>query len=242
MKKINCLSLITARAGSKGLKNKNIKKINGKTLIEFKFKAISKARIKNNFITVSTDSNKYIKILKRNKINFIKRPASLAKDTSESKPVIMNSLDQLYKNGKKFDHVILLEPATPFSSFIDIKKAYKIFLEKKLDLIASVEETSVNSNFISPIKNKSLKLMLKKMSRIKKYRRQSFKKEFKMDGGFYIFRVKSLFKFKMLFDYRLKAEGYIVDKKRAINIEDLNDFNIAKCYYKEFSEISNSFK
>jgi len=135
-----------------------------------------------------------------------------------------------------------LEPSTPFSLFSDIKKAYKIFLHKNLDLIASIEETSVHSNFISSLKNQSLKLMLKKMSKIKKYRRQYFEKEYKMDGGFYIFKLKSLFKFKKLFDYRLKSEGFIVDKKRAINIENLNDFNIAKCYYKYFSEISDSFK
>ena len=242
MKKINCLSLITARSGSKGLKNKNIKKIGGKTLIEFKLMAINKARIKNNFIVVSTESKKYINILKRKKINYIKRPEALAKDNTESKPVIIHAINQLKKIGKQFDHIILLEPATPFSSFKDIKKAYKIFLNKNLDLIASIEETSVHSNFISSLNNKSLKHMLKKMSKIKKYRRQSFEKEFKMDGGFYIFKLESLFKFEKLFDYRFKSEGFIVDKKRAINIENLNDFNIAKCYYKNFSEISDSFK
>ena len=43
MKKITCL--ICARGGSKGLKNKNIKKFHGKPLIEWTFK-IAKASIK----------------------------------------------------------------------------------------------------------------------------------------------------------------------------------------------------
>ena len=68
MNKKHCLTLITARGGSKGLKNKNIKKIGNKTLIEFKYIASTKAKIPNNEIFVSTDTPSYIKILKKKKI------------------------------------------------------------------------------------------------------------------------------------------------------------------------------
>ena len=66
MKKITCL--ICARGGSKGLKNKNIKKFHGKPLIEWTFK-IAKSINKFSNIILSTDSQKIAKIAKSNSIN-----------------------------------------------------------------------------------------------------------------------------------------------------------------------------
>ena len=61
------LGIIPARSGSKGVKNKNIKKINNKTLIEIAYLAAKKSKIFTEII-VSTDSDKYKKLLeKKNK-------------------------------------------------------------------------------------------------------------------------------------------------------------------------------
>ena len=150
--KYNCLTLITARGGSKGLIDKNIKKIGNKTLIEFKYTAAKKAKIKNNDIIVSTDSEKYIKILKKKNIPFLKRSAHLSGDTTESKPVILDVLNKLQLKGKNYRAIILLEPATPFTFYKDLKKGYDLFVKKDLDVMASVEESTVNSLFIAPIK------------------------------------------------------------------------------------------
>jgi len=242
MNKKHCLTLITARGGSKGLKNKNIKKIGNKTLIEFKYIASNKAKIPNNEIFVSTDSPSYIKILKKKKIKCIKRPGYLATDTAETKPVLLDAIKTLKKNGKNFDYLILLEPATPFTSYHNLKKAYRIFIKKNLDVMASVEESIVHSNFIAPIKKNNLKNMFKKMKKLQKYRRQNFSKEYKMDGGFYIFKVISLYRYKNLFDPRQKAGCFVVNKKEAINIENQEDFDIANLFYKNFSNIKSNFK
>ena len=78
------LGIIPARGGSKGIKNKNLKKIKGKTLIEYTISEAKKSKLIND-IYVSTDSNKIINIAKKkNKINFIKRPKELSKDHSKT--------------------------------------------------------------------------------------------------------------------------------------------------------------
>ena len=56
--------IIPARSGSKGIKDKNIKKINNQTLIEIAYNVCKKSKIFTE-ITVSTDSKKYLNILKK---------------------------------------------------------------------------------------------------------------------------------------------------------------------------------
>ena len=58
---------ITARKGSKGIKNKNIIKINNIPLIEYTLQAVSKSLIKK--ILLLTDSTKIKNIAKKYSIN-----------------------------------------------------------------------------------------------------------------------------------------------------------------------------
>ena len=51
------IAVITARKGSKGIKNKNVIKIHNIPLVEYTFKSVSKSYVKNNCF-VLTDSNK----------------------------------------------------------------------------------------------------------------------------------------------------------------------------------------
>ena len=51
------LCIIPARAGSKGIKNKNIQKLNGKHLIEYVISSAKKSKLINRVI-VSTDGDK----------------------------------------------------------------------------------------------------------------------------------------------------------------------------------------
>ena len=57
------LALIGARSGSKGVKNKNIKKLGDKPLIAWIINSASRSKLINRII-VSTDSKKYARIAK----------------------------------------------------------------------------------------------------------------------------------------------------------------------------------
>ena len=63
-KKKNILAVIPARSGSKGIKNKNIKILNGKPLIYYTIKYAIKCNFIDHII-VSTDSKKYATISKK---------------------------------------------------------------------------------------------------------------------------------------------------------------------------------
>ena len=64
MYKPTILAVIQARSGSKGIKNKNIYKINGHPLIAYSIYAAKKCSLITDVI-VSTDSIRYAKIAKK---------------------------------------------------------------------------------------------------------------------------------------------------------------------------------
>ena len=67
------VALMMGRAGSRGLKNKNILKINGKKLCEYPLIAATKSRyIKSIYVT--TDCPKIKKISQKYKATIIERP------------------------------------------------------------------------------------------------------------------------------------------------------------------------
>ena len=64
-KKYKILAVVAARGGSKGIKNKNLKKIGGKPLVLHAIKTLSKIK-KINTICLSSDSSKIIDVVKEN--------------------------------------------------------------------------------------------------------------------------------------------------------------------------------
>ena len=65
---MNVLAIIPARSGSKGIKNKNIKKLNKVTLIEKAYAVARKSKIFDQII-ISTDSVLYQNLMKKRKID-----------------------------------------------------------------------------------------------------------------------------------------------------------------------------
>ena len=125
--KIN-LCTICARKGSKGVKNKNLKKINGLTLLEITIKQAIDSKLFNKII-VSTDSKKIESISKRYKIDLvIRRSKILANDSASKIDVIKDALIKSENHfGFKFDNIIDLDLTTPLRRVIHIKEAFNIF-------------------------------------------------------------------------------------------------------------------
>ena len=90
MKKI---CIIPARAGSKRIPNKNIKKFNGKPIIYYPLSEIKNSKIFDEII-VSSDSKKILNLVK--KLGFKEcfiRPKSLSNDYVDTQAVILHAID-----------------------------------------------------------------------------------------------------------------------------------------------------
>ena len=107
---INITALIPARQGSKGIKNKNIKDINGEPLLVWTIKSALKSKYINK-VVVSTDSKKIANISSKFGVNVPGlRPKKFSRDTSTTESVIKHYLDNWsYKD----ETIVLLQPTSP---------------------------------------------------------------------------------------------------------------------------------
>ena len=225
-KKIKILGIIPARGESKSIKNKNLIRINSKTLIENCYK-IAKLSTYFTKIVCSSDSKKILDLCKRKKIPFVKRP----KRFSTSKSNVIYAAKHIIKHEKKFnknyDFIALIQPTSIFLRVKDIKNCVELLSKnKKLNSLQTIHKTPHNYNFINTriIKNKSLKFKFKNQ-RLKKYNKQLKEITYSF-GNIYFTRVKNLIKENNFF---CEPMGYIqIDKISSFDLDEKLDYLIAK--------------
>jgi len=122
------LGVILARGNSKGIKNKNLLKINNKTLIEIAIDSAKKSK-KLSKIIFSSDSDRLIRVArKKTRIHF-KRPKNLATDKSSTYDVLRHATRWIENNGWKPDIIVALPPTTPFRNSKHIDQTINLLIK-----------------------------------------------------------------------------------------------------------------
>lgn len=220
MKLKNIVAIIPARAGSKGLKNKNIIDLCGKPLMAYAIEAALKAEVFSRVI-VSTDSERYAEIAKDYGAEVMMRDEELASDTATTYMVVENILKKM----GDIDYFVLLQPTSPLRNEEHIREAVQLFEEKleKFDFLASVKEAEHASVLVRPIEeDMSLKHFDTDFST---YRRQGYK-EYSPNGAIFIAKPDAYLEQKHFFGER--SVGYIMDKYSSADIDDQIDYELAK--------------
>ncbi|WP_162805685.1 cytidylyltransferase domain-containing protein [Sporosarcina sp. PTS2304] len=130
---MDILAVIPARSGSKGVRNKNIKLINGKPLLAYSIEHAKESPLINRII-VSTDSQEYGEIAKRYgaEVPFI-RPSSISLDDSLDIEVFQHALGYLKeKESYVPDLVVQLRPTYPIRNSGDIDNMIELLIEDPL--------------------------------------------------------------------------------------------------------------
>ena len=134
-------ALVTARSGSKGVPDKNIKHIGGHSLLDWSIKSSLKAQSISR-VYLSTDSEDYANIGKEcgALVPFL-RPKALASDISNDLDVIKHFLSAI---DEKPDVLVHIRPTTPLRDPSTLDKAIEMFFSKKDELtsLRSVHEMS----------------------------------------------------------------------------------------------------
>lgn len=223
----NTLAIICARGGSKGLKDKNLKMINGKPLIYFAINKILKNKLK--YKCLSTDSFKIIDRSKKYGLNsFFIRPKKLSTSNIAKLQVWKHALEESEKYyNKKFKYILDIEVTNPLTTTKDLR----IFLNK-FDKIKSsyngmfcVRKSSKNPYFNILIKNKK-KFTIVNKSKKQVVARQRAPQTYDHVAAMYIFHVHYIRNTNHFLDGKLY--GFQLPLLKSIDIDSDEDYNLVK--------------
>lgn len=215
------LAIVPARSGSKGLKDKNIKELNGKPLLAYTIEAAIKSDAFKTVI-VSTDSEAYADMAKElgAHVPFL-RSAALADDNASTNDVITEVLGWVNKG--EFKQFMLLQPTTPLRTENDIISALELFAEKKANAVVSLCEVD-HSPLYTGLVSENLRID-NFLSKYISYRRQDLPKYYRLNGAIYLSDIDYFLRYKNF--YEEKCFAYIMDKRRSVDIDDEFDFELA---------------
>lgn len=218
------IAIIPARSGSKGLKDKNIKLLNGKPLMAYTIEAAMNSNLFDE-IYVSTDSEIYADIAVKYgaHVPFL-RSRELATDTASSWDVVKEAIHYYKLEGKTYDIVTLLQPTTPFRTEKDIIEAYNILESNNANAVVSVCEVDHSPLWCNTLpENHDMSNFIQK--ELIELPRQKLNKYYRLNGAIYMVKTEYLNNSKSIYDSNCTA--LIMGKERSIDIDDEFDFKIA---------------
>jgi len=226
------LCTICARGGSKGVKNKNIKEINGKPLISYTIEQAKKSGLFEH-IVISTDSDDIANIAKEYGAEvFFKRSAEMASDTAGKLDVIKDAFrrSEAYYN-ERFDYLMDLDATAPLREVEDIVKSLEQCIKDDNDNLITAMPGRRSPYFNLVEVNKEGKVYLSKTLDDTVVRRQDAPKSYDMNASIYIWKRDVILNETSLF---LEKTGlYVMPEERSIDIDTELDYKFVEFMMKE---------
>lgn len=221
------LCTICARGGSKGVKNKNIKLLNGKPLIAYTIEQALQSGLFDH-VVISTDSDDIASVATEYGAEvFFRRASELSTDTAGKLEVIRDALlkSEAHYN-KKFTYHVDLDATSPLRNVSDIIESFKQFQDNhNCNLITAMpSRRSPYFNLVEVDANGRVALSKKLDGTV--VRRQDAPKSYDMNASIYIWTRDSLLNQPSLFS---ETTGlYIMPEERSIDIDAEVDFEFVE--------------
>ncbi len=220
------IGVIPARQGSKEIKNKNLVSLGGKPLVQYTIEAAIEA-VTIDYVVLTTDCSQILSLAQQYSVDYVRdRPAELASDTATTQDVVADVLAWL-KNEFNIvvDVIVLLQPTSPFRVKMDIDTAVGM-LTDEADSVISVNQVREHPyECVELAQNGQWKYL--RQPKQKMTRRQEYNNcYYFINGAVYV--VKSEYfclNHNFISD---KANFYIMDNDRSIDIDSLGDLEYAR--------------
>ena len=223
------LIIIPARSGSKRIKNKNIRIVNGKPLIYWSIK-YAKKYAKNEDIVVSTDSKIIGKIALSERVKFVKRPKRISGDKSSVYLTITHVLKKI-KSKAKYKYVALLQPTSPLRPNNVIYDGLKLLKKNtRFQNLVHLEKTNYHTGSIT--KDNEWKSNYKNI-----IRGQEIVNQFRPSGCLFLYSIKNFENYDKFI--KRKTYGFVdKNKSQTVNIDTEDDFIKLKFLVKKKRDIT----
>lgn len=217
------LAVVPARAGSKGIPRKNLRKIRGRSLTECAIKTAQDAELVDN-IVLSTDSDEIAQIGHNLGATVLRRPADLAGDKATTIDVLCDILETLSGKGDLYDLVVLLEPTSPFRTGEIIDRCIRKLDDQITNTVVTVTQLERNPHNIFKVDGDKAEFYVKEPKAIY-LRRQDFTDLKRLNGCVYVMRTENVLRQRIL---TLPIRVEEMTAEASVNIDTNLDLELAE--------------
>jgi CMP-N,N'-diacetyllegionaminic acid synthase len=220
------LALIPARGGSKGIRDKNIRPLRGRTLLEYAARAAFASGVIDRTV-LSTDSEQIAEEGRRlgMEVPFL-RPPELARDDTPMLPVIEHAVDFLEQRGWQPEIVLLLQPTSPLRRADHIRNAVRELRDSGADSVVTVVQLPrhLSPDYLMRIEEGRLVPFLPEGARVS--RRQDARPAYVRDGTVYAFWRRTLRDTRTI--YGIDCRAMVLPARESLTIDTPEDWDEAE--------------
>jgi CMP-N,N'-diacetyllegionaminic acid synthase len=224
---MNRLCTICARGGSKGVRNKNIRDLNGLPLIVH---SLNHARDAELFdcIAVSSDSDDILDVAKHWGCELlIKRPIELANDVAPKVDAIRHCVREVIRiTGCEFETLVDLDATSPLRCVQDIRAVVELLETTNAHNVVTVMPSRRSPYFNILEVSEAGEIALSKTAKNPIFRRQDSPKCYDMNASVYAWRASALFNDLDLVN--ASTLMHVMPEVRSIDIDNELDFEFVE--------------
>lgn len=226
------LGIITARGGSKGIPQKNIRPLCGRPLIAYTIDAARGSQHITRCI-VSTDSEEIADVARSlgAAVPFL-RPAELATDSALALAVLQHAIRWLQEHdGETYEYTMMLQPTSPLRTAADIDACIELAAREQADSVFSMKslpdfapqklKTIDDAGHIQP-------LLVEEQGQSAP--RHKGPEVYKRNCAIYLTRTDLILQGDQ---FGKKQLAYVMPEERSMDINDLVDFELAEFWMRK---------
>lgn len=218
---------ICARGGSKGVKNKNIRRLSGKPLIALSLEQARDSCL-FDFIAVSSDSSEILDVARTHGADLlVDRPIELASDTAAKLPAIRHCVEEAERFfTKRFDVIVDLDATSPLRFVDDIQGAVALLENNNVSNVITAAPARRSPYFNLVELDDAGVVRLSKPLEKSVVRRQDSPQCFDMNASIYVWKRSALFGYPTIFNADTRL--FVMPEERSIDIDTELDFEIVE--------------
>lgn len=225
------VAVIPARAGSKGITNKNLRDLAGKPLISWTIEAVLACPDVDRVI-ISTDSQEIADVARHYgaEVPFI-RPAELARDETPTISTVVHAVEWVEEHEEYWaDCVMCLQPTSPLCATQDIQGALDLLKMKDAEGVVSVMVSEAHPYWMKQLDHEGqLTDFLSPPASV--HRRQDLPQIYSLNGAIYMAKRNTLVDQRTW--YTPRTFGYIMPTDRSLDINTPWDLYLAELILKD---------
>ena len=214
------LAVIPARAGSRGLPGKHLRRIGGEPMLLHTVHAALAAR-RIDAVVVSTNDSAVARLARRAGVQVIDRPAEIAGDDAPTVAAVQHAVQYAAAGRIAFDIVVTLQPTSPLRTAAQIDQAIGALDAPGVDSAVSVVDLDLPASVVGWVVDGRLHRTADSSAA----RRQDSAPAMRITGGIYVTRRALLDRGDLLGSAPVAV---LVDPATAVDVDDADDLAEAR--------------